>query len=276
MIDERTKESDGSPIELEVIQANDKPKPQKFINVNALMSAGPRKTENQDTELGEDVIGYMTKKEGTAFWVLDGTSDSTIIVRDDKSPLISSRMLAQLLGNQFWNLFYDKDLHLVDLTKDFVACVDKTKDIMERILNFVDEDKKKLITDKSVHISTTVLVGKFLSTGETEILLLGDCKIKLYKMIDPKYDLINDLEGEGRLHFTLDYKEDGFKILTNAYENKLKSDSFTDIDLILAYTDGIKQSENALRFFPIKALEHISTNIQRSFDDKSLLCLERK
>ena len=79
----------------------------KYFFVETMVTAGPRKNfmENAkegDFGLGEDIAGTLVMRDKVYFWVLDGTSDSPILKKnDDKEEYFSSRLLAQTIA---WEL----------------------------------------------------------------------------------------------------------------------------------------------------------------------------
>jgi hypothetical protein len=67
----------------------------RYVTVNALVTAGPRKGADDSFELGEDGAGVCQCGELTGFWLADGTTSSSEFAG------LSTRKLVQDLGAQF-------------------------------------------------------------------------------------------------------------------------------------------------------------------------------
>lgn len=254
-----------------------------YINANILVSPGPRKDKENDTELGEDATGIISTPKGTFFWVLDGTSDSPSIV-DDGTHVFSSRILAQLMNNSIRNVIQEFNGESYDLKSILIKSVNQTKiEIIERLKNTTDEIKTK-ITDAvnnnlNPYSSTTVLIGFLSKTGHLRYFYLGDSEVLSYKK--KQNELIANKKDENsnpsRLFISIVKKEQGsgFTLKTNAFDEKLVQFTKEEIDVLIAFSDGIGASENSLRINPKVALSKISLVNQLTYDDKTLLVLER-
>jgi len=250
------------------------------INVISLMSAGPRKSENLETELGEDVIGFFSMKDATYFWVLDGTSDSAGIILQDGTHCFSSRVLAQVLGYQILISLEKNKGNLQNILENSIA---ETIDILTKLVQGTNRDLKDKINETIINvgplaISTTILFGKFSNNGNLEILNLGDSDcltFQIYNESNLKHIEFFKIEPNNRLFFILYQAEEQFHIRTNKYEEKISTQSISSVDSIVAFSDGVNTSKSALKTRPEYALKVISAIDQRSFDDKSLIWLKR-
>lgn len=252
-----------------------------FINSNILVSSGPRKDKDNDTELGEDATGILNTQYGTFFWILDGTSDSPSIV-NDKEHIFSSRILAQLLNKNIREELIQKSNENINLKELLLNSVESSKrDLMEKLKSSSNDILQKIASNiKSNNIpfcSTTVLIGFLSKQGTLQYFYLGDSEVLSFyndvnKLIAKEKDK-ND--NPSRLFVSILMNENSFILKTNSFDEKLVVYKKENIDLVVAFSDGIGTSEKSLLVNPVLSLSKISLVNQLTYDDKTLLVLER-
>jgi len=252
-----------------------------YINSNVLVSAGPRKNKEDDTELGEDSTGIINTTYGSYFWILDGTSDSKSIVAD-KEHIFSSRILAQLMNKNIREQLLKKeniDLNLFDVLTDSIS---STKaNLIEKLnkapISILEKIQSSIISNNPPFCSTTVLFGFLSKSGELKYLLLGDSVLLSFSTINSQLKLNDQIvnENPSRLFISIDFDGFDYKLKNNSFEEKYLSKTENNVDLIVAFSDGIGISEKTLKINPLIALSKISLVNQLTYDDKTLLLLER-
>lgn len=253
-----------------------------FINSNILVSPGPRKDKDNDTELGEDATGILNTQYGTFFWILDGTSDSPSIV-NDKEHIFSSRILAQLMNKNIREELIQKSNEKINLKEILLSSVESSKkDLIEKLKNSSNDILEKIASNiksnNTPFCSTTVLIGFLSMNGELTYFYLGDSEVLSFKneigikMIDEKKD-IND--NPSRLFFSIKLEGNNYFLNTNSFDEKLIPYKKENVDIVVAFSDGIGTSEKSLMVNPLLSLSKISFVNQLTYDDKTLLVLER-
>lgn len=259
-----------------------------YISSNILVSAGPRKEKDNDTELGEDSSGIYNTPYGTYFWILDGTSDSGRI-EFQKSHVFSSRVLSQQLGNAIFTVVSDAEYEKSGNEDTLKSILDKaiTKakiTIVSIVKNAPYEIHQQIIdhinNNQNPYCSTTILLGFLDKNGNLWHLYLGDSQLYSFSITDERF-IQNERapnEGKGRLFLSMNLsKEKNIVFETNNYEeNILSFVKKGGVDYVMAFSDGIGSSEKALSIQPKQVLSKISFTEQKSYDDKSLIVLERK
>jgi hypothetical protein len=252
-----------------------------FINSNILVSPGPRKDKDNDTELGEDATGILNTQYGTFFWILDGTSDSPSIV-NDKEHIFSSRILAQLMNKNIREELIQKSNEKINLKEILISSVESSKkDLIEKLKNSSNDILEKIASNiKSNNIpfcSTTVLIGFLSKQGTLQYFYLGDSEVLSFYNDGTKF-IANDKdknENPSRLFISILMDENSFVLKTNSFDEKLVVYKKENIDLVVAFSDGIRTSEKSLLVNPALSLSKISLVNQLTYDDKTLLVLER-
>lgn len=257
-----------------------------FINSNILVSAGPRKDKEKDTELGEDSCGIYNTPEGTYFWILDGTSDSKQIESENKH-IFSSRLLAQQMSNNFQEIIGSNEFNNLKEKKSLKFVLEKAvltteKSITEGLKNASAEIQKEItqsfIENNNPFCSTTVLLGLLSKNGELRYFYLGDSIVLSFKNINGNYSLIQNDKNENPSRLFMSLVQDGnsFSIQKNDYSKKVVEPILKqNVDYILAFSDGIGVSEKALTINPKLLLSKIAFTEQKTYDDKTLIVLER-
>ncbi|MCY1660925.1 hypothetical protein [Chryseobacterium sp. SL1] len=259
-----------------------------YISSNILVSAGPRKEKDNDTELGEDSSGIYNTPYGTYFWILDGTSDSGRI-EFQKSHVFSSRVLSQQLGNAIFTVVsdaeYEKSGNEDTLKSILDKAITKAKTTIVSIVKNAPYEIHQQIIDhinnnQNPYCSTTILLGFLDKNGNLWHLYLGDSQLYSFSITDERF-IQNERapnEGKGRLFLSMNLsKEKNIVFETNNYEeNILSFVKKGGVDYVMAFSDGIGSSEKALSIQPKQVLSKISFTEQKSYDDKSLIVLERK
>ncbi len=250
-----------------------------FINAQILVSAGPRKEKENDTELGEDACGIMHTSTGIYFWILDGTSDSPGLYYQ-KTHVFSSRILAQQMSSSIKSTLSNSAGSSIDLRAVLSASVEDTKNsLLERVKNASPEISQKIEDGikKSIYYfcSTTVLLGFYSIQGDLFYLNLGDSEVKPFSTPDndEKSWLIEPNTNPSRLFISINFEDNELILKTNKFEEKIVEDCIRDVDSLAAYSDGVKtlQSETTPN-----RLADISFQYQNTYDDKCLIILERK
>lgn len=252
-----------------------------FINSNILVSPGPRKDKDNDTELGEDATGILNTQYGTFFWILDGTSDSPSIV-NDKEHIFSSRILAQLMNKNIREELIQKSNENINLKELLLNSVESSKrDLMEKLKSSSNDILQKIASNiksnNTPFCSTTVLIGFLSKQGTLQYFYLGDSEVLSFyndgnKLIANEQDK-ND--NPSRLFVSILMNENSFVLKTNSFDEKLVAYKKENIDLVVAFSDGIGTSEKSLLVNPALSLSKISLVNQLTYDDKTLLVLER-
>jgi hypothetical protein len=258
-----------------------------YINSNVLVTAGPRKDKNRDTELGEDSCGIYNLPEGTFFWILDGTSDSKIIETKEKI-IFSSRLLAQQISYFIYDIVSKHNFDTTDNNKTLkeilVRALESTeKAFLNELNNISNEVKESILDDVGNNnfpvCSTTVLLGFLDKNGTLRYFYLGDSNLNSFKITNESVSPLekDNNENPSRLFLSLTYVNNNFQIQQNGYLNKINIPTVkSNVDYLVAYSDGIGVSEKALSINPKLMLSKISLINQKTFDDKSLISLERK
>jgi tetratricopeptide (TPR) repeat protein len=251
-----------------------------YINSNILVSAGPRKDIGNETELGEDAGGVFNTPSGTFFWILDGTSDSPGIIID-KEHLFSSRILAQLMNKNIKEQIiiekYPNNLKDILLN----AFSSSKKEIDEKINNSSSENYQKIISiiksDNKPYCSTTVLLGFLSKQGVLSYFYLGDSNVLSYNDAgdNPIVNSKDKNDNPSRLFISIALDGDNLVFKTNQFEQKIVTYKKENIDRVIAFSDGIGTSEKSLLINPSLSLSKISMVNQLTFDDKTLIVLER-
>lgn len=293
-----------------------------YINSNILVSPGPRKDKDCDTELGEDASGVLNTPKGSFFWVLDGTSESPDIldtqqeynhvppdkkgswglptifpknvdteeqaqkITENKYNIFSSRILAQLLSNNIAKVLKEKDeqfgsslsgvleeavrLSIVKVTER-INNAKFSKDIIRKTIEQVKNNS-------APYCSTTVLFGYLSKTGRLQYLNLGDSEVFSFSKEGEKFNFHGLTENNNPSRLFVYFKledESKLRIDANSYHEKIKIYEKKDVDLLVAFSDGLGQSKAPLGVSPERVLSVISFAEQLTFDDKSLVMLER-
>jgi len=252
-----------------------------FINSNILVSPGPRKDKDNDTELGEDATGILNTQYGTFFWILDGTSDSPSIV-NEKEHIFSSRILAQLMNKNIREELILKSNENINLKELLFNSVESSKrDLMEKLKSSSNDILQKIASNiksnNTPFCSTTVLIGFLSKQGTLQYFYLGDSEVLSFyndgnKLIANEKDK-ND--NPSRLFVSILMNDNSFVLKTNSFDEKLVVYKKENIDLVVAFSDGIGSSEKSLLVNPALSLSKISLVNQLTYDDKTLLVLER-
>jgi len=82
-------------------------------------------------------------------------------------------------------------------------------------------------------------------------------------------------DNPSRLFVSILMNENSFVLKTNSFDVKLVVYKKENIDLVVAFSDGIGSSEKSLIVNPALSLSKISLVNQLTYDDKTLLVLER-
>lgn len=252
-----------------------------FINSNILVSPGPRKDKDNDTELGEDATGILNTQYGAFFWILDGTSDSPSIV-NDKEHIFSSRILAQLMNKNIREELIQKSDENINLKELLLNSVESSKrDLMEKLKSSSNDILQKIASNiksnNTPFCSTTVLIGFLSKQGTLQYFYLGDSEVLSF------YNDVNKLianekdknDNPSRLFVSILMDDNLFVLKTNSFDEKLVVYKKENIDLVVAFSDGIGTSEKSLLVNPALSLSKISLVNQLTYDDKTLLVLER-
>lgn len=252
-----------------------------YINSNILVSPGPRKDKDNDTELGEDATGILNTQYGSFFWILDGTSDSPSI-SNGKEHIFSSRILAQLMNKNIREELHLKSNENINLKEILINSVESSKkDLIEKLNNSPNDILEKIEfnikSNNPPFCSTTVLIGFLSKQGTLQYFYLGDSEVLSFYNISDKL-IANEKdknENPSRLFISIQIGENSFVLKTNLFDEKLVAYKKENIDLVVAFSDGIGTSEKSLLVNPALSLSKISLVNQLTYDDKTLLVLER-
>lgn len=274
--------------------------PPAYIKSEIMLSAGPRKeTNKEDTELGEDIAGTLSLPGMTFFWLLDGTSESAII--HDQPPaagqpgahIFSSRLLAQDMACYFQKniLQHTRDrlaLHtLVEkaqkhIREEWLTTLNSGRaDRREAMITLIGSGYKPLC-------STTLILGCMRADGMLYAIRIGDSKL---------YPFSREKDGDPQLLKSFRFKDAprdendriGFMLVhdsdTGLFDIRMNKPRWAgadanDVSAAFVFSDGIgKVIEAQLASGNAQYLEKIRQNIpripQKTYDDKSLLVLER-
>lgn len=255
-----------------------------YINANILVSAGPRKDKDNDTELGEDATGILNTPQGTYFWILDGTSDSPNIISGNKH-IFSSRVLAQTMNQNIRDVLTKQSNESeVSLKEVLMNAVESSKKILlERIKSAPSELHNKIAEavklGNTPYCSTTVLLGFLSKGGELKYFYLGDSEVISFtkngeKLVPNEKD---ENKNPSRLFVSIIKGDNDNSLIlnTNSFEEKIVSFTKNNVDYLVAFSDGIGISEKSILENPKEEIAKISTTNQKTYDDKSLIILER-
>lgn len=256
----------------------------KYFFIETMVTAGPRKNFNENAKdsdfgLGEDVAGTLVMRDKVYFWVLDGTSDSPILKKnDDKEEYFSSRLLAQTIA---WELQFactaNKARKSIEILKE--AIENTQVDLKTNIEELSDKDKEGLIQklkiQNNIMCSTTVIFGSLDINGKLDVSRIGDSRI----VTKPAH---KQEDKTGRAFAILINNGDFFEVAFNPFEDtKCQIIEMEGVETVIAMSDGIsKLSEKWLNAIPKLNLSDI--NIRRTIaqtqqltcDDKSMCIIQ--
>lgn len=266
----------------------------RYFFGEVMVTAGPRKnfTDNPkdgDYGLGEDVAGFICMKEVVYFWVLDGTSNADRIniphphKAEQQQELFSSRLLAQTIG---WNIqesikAQGKAIPMaVDILNQAIQLTQhEWQEKLDKLPSQSKADLEKMLRDrKSIHCSTTALLGTLSLNGDLDICLVGDSKVitlpPLKKNMAPK----------GRLFTAISLDEnDKIELVFNPLKDIHQTCQQLKIHTLIAMTDGISYpAENWLQ--GLTSIDFSSKNIRsilahqaaNTQDDKAICIIQIK
>ena len=261
----------------------------KYFFGEVMVTAGPRKDFTNDPSegdfgLGEDVVGLMTVRNSTYFWILDGTSDSNkIYTGANKREIFSSRLLAQSVGWNIQKVFKDYPFEANSKLLLLKALEQVEIEWNKRIKGIKESEKKslidKLLEVKSMQCSTTILLGNISLDGKLDVCQIGDSKL----IATPSP--LSPPKSKGRFFANLSLDSDHFlKIVFNDLEDA-ESLQFTaeNIHTVIAMTDGISSNtESWLRvqkdidFTNTQIREVLASRKENTQDDKAICIIQIK
>lgn len=237
------------------------------FKVQSLITAGPRKT-TRDNELGEDVIGFTTKGDDLFFWVLDGTSDEGFIEIDNVGELFSCRKLAVQISHQLGeNALNDKYKSIENWVEHSIKNVlEDWRESISKYFVHIENQINKVATFK-----TTIAVGKWnSSTKKLEVFRIGDSKIVAFNNLE-KVDLFK-YEKKDQVTFQIQKKGEKLEVIDFDNSDTLEIVSATDIEGIIAFSDGLSKTSEKLIAENFKKWDDVVINKkQLTNDDKALL-----
>lgn len=256
-----------------------------IIHSEILISAGPRKTSSDDTELGEDVAGVVSTPNRTFFWLLDGTSESgSIAGKNDKeevSHIFSSRLLAQDLS-----YFIQNNCNKERLGALILSGVELIKSKwLEEIRRLPDPKKDELreflARGLNIRCSSTVIVGHFSSDGNLHYLNYGDSNV-ISPGISGDSSLTEDNSSASRIILQLIIQQGEFEIVSNNLNDLVNHTHFKrGVSVAYVFSDGVgKLMQSRLKSSMGKNEKLVRAVMARAphktYDDKSLIILKRK
>lgn len=288
-----TKEEPPMPESVPVIITTDKPNNKPYFICEAMMTAGPRKDDNADVDLGEDVCGFIYKENEVLIWILDGTSYSARSLNWDKDTreYFSGRLLAQCIADKLRKNFTENVVE--PLNEIIKKIIQEVISEWQKTIDTLPPDKSKLLKEyveeyKSVQCSTTILIGKLSIEGDFTAYRSGDSKMLLFAASSPdKIGLVEtslEEKNEGsddRIFFALELKNGSVHI--NSNNDKLQYETITEknINAVISYSDGIGTKtayflKQEYKNDPGKARKEIAYHLQETQDDKSICFIEIK
>jgi hypothetical protein len=121
------------------------------------------------------------------------------------------------------------------------------------------------------------LLGFLSKQGVLSYFYLGDSNVLSYNdagdnpIVNPK----DKNDNPSRLFISIALDGDNLVFKTNQFEQKIVTYKKENIDRVIAFSDGIGTSEKSLLINPSLSLSKISMVNQLTFDDKTLIVLER-
>ena len=247
-----------------------------------LVSAGPRKS-NRETELGEDVAGTIVTAERIVFWVLDGTSDSTVITGEQGRDIFSSRLFCLAISAALYQLAHK----YTDAHKLAEAAFDAAKQQLQRQLEqhqsaFRQFGQSEPPETAHWDVSTTMLLGILSASGELDLFRIGDSKALCFSidklMVPTVIDQKPSSIGLGRIYARL-LRGEAFTIdlFTPERPEQLHRAKASNVSRIIAFSDGIGPStEQYLRRMLSQRTydqfhDELSRTPNKTFDDKTLV-----
>jgi hypothetical protein len=259
--------------------------PNKIITSKLIMSAGPRKqiskSKFDDTEFGEDVAGVMGFENGIFYWVIDGTSDSNKIKDENGNVILSSRVLAQYLGNSFSNQIEKAIKAKNDFFKLRSILEDAIKETKEAISISIGSLTTRKLEDylqqdnTIIDVSATFNLGLLTHEGYFEFISIGDTKSIAFSNNSEKIEATEGADTH-RLFFYLKKGENNMTTIefNRDFYDLLKNHSYNYVQSVICYSDGIRKSETPLIISRGKAFDNISNINQGTNDDKTLIALD--
>jgi hypothetical protein len=253
-----------------------KPDANAYFVCELMMTAGPRKDDFEDVDLGEDVCGCISNSNEAIVWVLDGTSDADRKARvnnssvddeiptSDKKSLVyfSSRLLAQSIGNKIKKSFAKKTTEsLKEIVKKIIT---EVKEDWQKTFDELPADDKKELVETVKHksviqCSTTVLVARLSINGELTAYRVGDSKMLVFentalngiRLVETELQEKSD-EKNDRIFFSLQLNksDQSIRFVSNIDEDdkpkkdeeerpKYQTASEKNISTIIYFSDGV-------------------------------------
>ncbi|MDL2312688.1 protein phosphatase 2C domain-containing protein [Bacteroidales bacterium OttesenSCG-928-B11] len=259
-----------------------------YFYAELMATAGPRKNFEEDAtegdfDLGEDSVGCFIKKDKIFFWLLDGTSDSSILKNSEKKEYFSSRLLAQELGYHIQDAIWTIPLDSFNSEIILKNAIGNIKESWQRRIAELAETDKDALQSKieertRITVSTTVILGMLTIDGSLNISQIGDSVIILNPdHIFPK--------NNGRLFVFVSKNESGEISLTTSADKsfedtRCQTKTLQDIDSVILASDGV--SKNTISWLKMRkpdfknpAFRHtISAIKQGTCDDKTLCVIQ--
>ena len=242
----------------------------KTCIVQSLISAGPRKSD-RDTELGEDCGGFILKGDELYFWVLDGTSDESLIFID-KIERFSCRNLAVQLSQTISSL----------LT---VNSYEKIDELVDESINNVLNDWQRQVNEEFDHIlknarkintfKTTLIIGKCtISTGLLQVFRIGDSNLLAFDNQSKKLDVFSE-EYKDQVTLQINRDEERFKVRKFDNSDTIQSVSVEGVTTVVVFSDGTSKSTEQEIGKSITTLDNIILNKkQYTQDDKAMIIVQ--
>lgn len=247
-----------------------------------LVSAGPRKS-TRETELGEDVAGTVVTADRIIFWVLDGTSDSTVIQSEHGRDLFSSRLFCLAISAALYQLAHQ----YTDAHKLSVAAFDEAKlQLQAQVVQHQSafqrfgQDEPQEATHWDV--STTMLLGILSASGELDLFRVGDSKAFCFGLDKQLVSTVIDQKpastGLGRIFARL-LRGEAYTVdlFTPERTEQLHRVQASNVSKVIAFSDGIGfGTEQYLRRMLSQRTyaqfhDELARTPNKTFDDKSVV-----
>ncbi|MCB9303829.1 MAG: hypothetical protein H6566_24590 [Lewinellaceae bacterium] len=260
--------------------------PSHHFVTEVMLSAGPRKWFSSspmegDTDLGEDVAGFVQSGEQLLFWVLDGSSDAPVIRATNGADLFSSRHLAHTLGFYIARQAQGFGARsIIDPQALFARALEQTHIDWSQQLDQLDGADRLMVEGKLADApqtcSTTVLIGIFTKKGQLNAYRIGDSFLLPFGQNMEFLENSLAVKPKGRLNSRLFFRMTGEGLLLEHNSPAGEALQLEGVGLIIGATDGLGRTTMALLQQHLRAGEENIRKMliglpQRTEDDKTIL-----
>ena len=260
-----------------------------YFYSEVMVTAGPRKSNKKDIDLGEDTCGVVHAADKILFWLLDGASDQESQFfwsesNQAKFEMFSSRLMVQSISRALPKVFMEnQDLDAKSLARHAI------QKFSDEWVEFYSKIKDVIKERRTLKCEATLIVGILDKHGKMDAYTIGDSRLLMFdgenKFINSTPDtdsnqiFMAEVDKEGKLKLYTGKDANGAKEQGGIWEGHHIQAS--NVNSIICHSDGISrqrsrkiQEKSKEGFISIrKALNRLPVNTE---DDKSMLIVELK